>query len=142
MTQQQRDYTLAKARFASVKEAKAQAERDYIAANSITNPDGDIPEALWMIDDDAMFEQALNAIGETHGQDVIAAESLLTEAEDALIRFGLGIMPPLLAKERTTLENACFGLNGSIRNYTTRQNLVETTMLLDARTIPAGYRPC
>jgi hypothetical protein len=115
-----------------------EIERDYIQSKNIVNEDGVIPAGLWLIDNDDTFKNAVEKIGYRLDElGIPEAKEALGVAEDNLIKYGLSIMPVYLKKERQIMENSCFGLNGYSRNYTTRMQMIESTMGFDTSKVPA-----
>lgn len=131
MNKQQRQYAQAKADCEALEAAKAKIEHDYIVSADITNSDGAIPKRLWQIDDEKAFEAACvateAAVEELHEDE---ARNILRKAEDALIEYGLSIVP---AGIRDTLRPHVLGRTS---RYSTRKEIIDATFRLDTRTAP------
>ena len=137
MNKQQRAYMVAKAKLDTIKELANEIERKYIAEHNIVNADGEIPTAIYCIDDDETFDKANEATApEIEALGIVDAEKALRAAEDALINYGLSIMPTVNAAERETLRNCCFGINGATFRLKTRQQVIDLTFKLNTRTVP------
>lgn len=131
---QQRNYIAAKAMHEYYKALSEKVEQEYIAKNGITNPDGSTPEKVWMIDDQEVFDKANEdcfRIAEEFGliDKLDRARADLRAAENALIAYGLSIMPDSMRSERETLERA------AASNIAARNKLIDYTMKLDVRTV-------
>ena len=136
MNVQQKNYARTKALVDALKEEERRIEQAYIKEHNIVNPDGTIPERIYCIDNEDVFNQAneetapaIDALG------LYEAEKLLREAEDDLIRFGLSIAP---AKERKILSDLCFGRNGHYVNVNVREKVLDLAFRLDVSTIRTG----
>jgi len=136
MNVQQKNYARAKALVNTLKAQEKEIEQAYIRGHNIVNPDGTIPERIYCIDNEDVFNQAneeialaIDALG------LYEAEKLLREAEDDLIRFGLSIVP---AKERKILSDRCFGRNGHYVHVDVREKVLDLVFRLDVSTIKAG----
>ena len=131
MNKQQKAYALAKARYEAAREAEKDAEAAYIARHGIVNDDGTAPRAIHAIEcDDDRFEDILNEI-DANGElskvyaEVTEAALALRKAEDALIEYGLGLMP---AGPSATLRKA-----KDRPKY--REQIIDLTFKLDTRTV-------
>ena len=137
MNKQQKAYMIAKANLDTIKELENEIERKYIAEHNITNANGEIPTAIYCIDDDEIFDKANEETApEIEALGIIAAEKALRAAEDALINYGLSIMPTANAAERETLRNCCFGVNGATLRLKIRQQVLDLAFKLNTRTVP------
>lgn len=133
---QQAAYMMAKAQLEVIKEQANEIERKYIADHNIVNPDGSIPTAVYCIDDESAFDQANEATAPAiEALGIYAAEQTFKAAEDALINYGLSIMPACYNAQRETLRNACFGLNGYTYQLKIRKGVLENALKLDVRTV-------
>ena len=135
MNIQQRNYAKAKAIYDTLEAEAAKIEQDYIGDHKIANPDGSIPERIYCIDDQAVFDEANEATASAI--DVLGlsgARKILREAEDDLIRFGLSLAP---AKEREILMNRCFGLHGHTMLLKVRDEVINLAFKLDVSTVRA-----
>lgn len=136
MNVQQKNYAKAKALVDTLKAQAKEIEQAYIKEHNIVNSDGTIPERIYCIEDEDVFNQAnevtapaIDALG------LYEAEKLLREAEDDLIRFGLSITP---AKERKILSDRCFGRNGRYVHVDVREKVLDLAFKLDVSTIKSG----
>ena len=137
MNKQQKAYALAKAKYEALKDAALEIEQRYIAEHNIVNADGEIPTAIYCIDDDEIFDKANEATApEIDALGIVEAEKTLRDAEDALINYGLSIMPTANAAERETLRNCCFGVNGATLRLKIRQQVLDLVFKLNTRTVP------
>lgn len=128
----QRDYIAAKAIVETLEEQEKQMEQVYIAAHGIINPDGTIPERIYCIVDEAVFDKAneesaaeIAACGLEADRN--AADAALKAAEDRMIGYGLSLAP---AGIRATLAK------GAKVNCATRQKLIDLVLRLDVSTVP------
>ena len=141
MNKQQKAYQIAKAQLDTIKELANEIERKYIAEHNITNANGEVPAAIYCIDDDEAFDKANEATApEIEALGIIAAEKALRAAEDALINYGLSIMPTVNESERETLRNYCFGLNGATLRLKIRNQVLDLAFKLDTRTVPINCK--
>lgn len=131
MNREQKAYALAKARYEAAREAEKDAEAAYIARHGIKNDDGTIPRALYAIKcDDDRYEEIIAEI-DANGElrdvyaEVTEAALALRKAEDALIEYGLGLLP---AEPAATLRRA-----KDRPKY--RDRIIELTFQLDTRTV-------
>ena len=137
MNKQQKAYMVAKAKLDTIKDLANEIERKYITENNITNANGETPTNIYCIDDDEMFDKANEATApEIEALGIVAAEKALRDAEDALINYGLSIMPTVNASERETLRNYCFGLNGYTFRLKIRDQVLDLAFKLNTRTVP------
>lgn len=130
---QQKNYMMAKALLEALEEESNQVDRDYIKANNIVNEDGSIPRLVYAIDDQATFDKANAECSKTTNDNglwnqILKARETLKQAEDALVTYGLSIVP---TRERATLTKAAH------ENYTARIKIIELVMKLDATTVTA-----
>ena len=129
MNKQQKEYALARARAEALAETMNENEAQFIREQGITNPDGSTPEHLYMIEDEEVFNKAvddfrlspLNLYDEHN-----TAVKELTQAEDALIDYALSITPPGI---RPALQTGR-------KQYKIRQQLIDAAFRLDTRTVP------
>lgn len=123
---------LAKANFDVYKYRERKIEQAYIAEHGIVNPDGTVPSCVIAIEHNEVFEQANKetcAACERSGLYEEKARQILTEAENALIAYGLRILPAGLQKEREALEKAASA------SIVTHEKLIDLIFKLDARTV-------
>jgi hypothetical protein len=133
----QAHYMIAKANVKTLEEQVDKMELAYITAHAITNADGSTPTKSWHITDDAVFNTMMNDIGDALNETgICAAQQALHDAEDALIRYGLSIMPKIYSAEKKTLEDYCFGLNGHYVHLDVREKFIDLTFKLDVSTVP------
>lgn len=131
MNKYQRQYATAKAHFDTLEAAEAQIELDYIIDNDITNADGTVPSRIFMIDSEEVFDAACIACDPAiSALSAYEARTALHAAEDALIEYGLSIVP---LSVKTALHDKAIGKNA---DYTTRKKIIDVTFRLDTRTAP------
>lgn len=137
MNKAQRDYLTAKARLDALEAEQEQMERDYIAAHGIVNPGGKVPERIYCIDDETVFEKANTefaaqvAVCDLEAE-YNAARAALKEAEDQLIEYGFSMVPVGI---RGTLEQ------GVRARHAIRQQLIDLALRLDVSSVPAQAKP-
>lgn len=134
MSRIQRAYALAKAQHDAIKAENERIEAEFCAKRGYLTGEGNPALHVWMIDDETIFEAANEGfctLNEQGGNDEIKAREALRLAEDALIEWGLSIMPVGMAKERDAL------IRESGRQLKVRVQLIDLAFRLDARTIPA-----
>lgn len=130
MNREQRNYMMAKATYDSIVAVHEEEEAKYLRHLGIVNPDGTIPERIWMIDDDAVFETVQQNRAESDREyDEVrnTARDALRRAEDELIAYALSIAP---AGIRETLDR------GAKTQVSVREKLLELAFHLDTRTVP------
>ncbi len=136
MNRLQREYAEAKATLDAIQARLEQAESEYCTSHGYTDEDGNPVNRIYQIDDDAAFEAANNGFWALHEQDAKeenAASKALRQAEDALIEWGISVMPSSMKREAETLEK---GMN---RFVWVRTKLIDLAFRLDARTVPARH---
>ena len=129
MNKVQREYAVAKAAREAAEEVLSSAEKAYIKEHGIVNDDGSVPEEIWMIKDEEMFDKANEGFEKEHSEltnAFLAASKALDDAEDALISWGISIAP---AGIRETLEK-------SRKDYRYRSRLIDLAFRVDPRTVP------
>lgn len=129
MNKQQRAYALAKARVQALDEQNAENEKNFIIESGYRNPDGSVPEKLYMIDDEEAFERLCNEFdksGKNLFQEVKIAEKRLRQAEDELIDYALSIVPKSIAEV----------LDRNRRTWKVRKKLIDAAFRLDTKTVP------
>ena len=134
MNKIQRTYALAKAQHDAIKADNDRREAEFCAEHGYKTEEGNPALHVWMIDDEAIFEAANEefcALNEQNGQEEINARETLNTAEDALIEWGLSVMPIGFVKERETLRR------GAEQNFKTREKLIDLAFRLDSRTVSA-----
>lgn len=129
----QRNYMLAKSLLETLRLSAEETERKYIADHGIINADGSIPERIYCIDDESVFDKANEAMGKLFEEsgmqkDLNEADDTLKKAENDLIAYGLSLAPKA---QRDTLTKA------SATNYTTRQKIIDLVLKLDVSTVRA-----
>lgn len=127
----QEHYMIAKAHLEALEDREKELEHQYIIENGITNPDGSIPDYIYCIEDKEVFDKANEAQAatiEASGlwQEILAARTTLSIAEEKLIEYGLSIAP---AKQREILKKAVK------ENYTTRLKVIDLVLKLDVSTV-------
>ena len=131
MNTQQRNYAAAKAYLETREAAEAEKEAQYIRDNNITNEDGSTPEKLYMIENEAVFDTALeNFTGSEYdlSDQTNEAKRQLKVAEDELINYCLNLFKRVYPKQAAILEahrNEC----------KTREKLIDIAFRLDTRTV-------
>ena len=132
MNKVQREYAKAKIAYRAAMLTEAQVEKDWIITNGYKNQDGSFPNCIFMLDcneedfdlisaklaDDPEHQKAYDAL--------IEKENALRAAEDNLIEYGLSIVPAGVAETLRKVKN----------EYKYRNQLIETVMALDTRTVP------
>lgn len=136
MNKQQKAYAVAKAQLETLEAQAKEIEREYIAGHNIANPDGTVPAAIYCIDDEAAFDKAnADTAPALDALEIWKAREALSAAEDALINYGLSIMPEAHKGDREKLHSACFGLNGYAKQYNIRDKVIALTFRLDTATV-------
>ena len=132
MNKQQRLYAIAKTHLETLKEEEKEREQKYINDNNIVDENGKIPEYIWCIDNEEIFESANTKYckqNEKFFNEIIKAEETLKQAEDELLNFALDIIPTKNSKEKETLQK-------SVKtNYTTRLKVIDLAFKLDTKTL-------
>ena len=129
MNKEQKTYALAKAHAQAVKEEYNEAEKQFIIDSGYKNADGTIPACIYMIDDDDIFEklcEEFESYPANNWKELNEAEMELRRAEDALIEFGIGLVPD--EKKRATLRKGKAVLK-------IRKKLIDYAFRLDTSTI-------
>ena len=132
MNRLQQEYTQARQTVDAIHARLEQAEAEYCTSHGCTDEDGNPVNRIYQIDDDAAFEAANNGFWALHEQDAKeenAASKTLREADDALIEWGISVMPSSMKQEAETLEK---GMN---RFLWVRSKLIDLAFRLDARTV-------
>ena len=127
MNKQQREYLEAKARLAAAEVEEAQLEETYCKEHGYTC------KRVYGIKNEAEFDRAneeVAALSEKAGiwTRICTARDEKLAAEERLIAFALSIIP---AKEREILTKA------AKTNWKARQQIIETVLKLDTRTVKA-----
>jgi hypothetical protein len=129
----QEAYLLARAYLETLEEQEKKADHQFIIDNGITNPDGSIPQYLYCIENDELFEKAsaeYDAKGDNGlWNEILEARKTLELAEKNLIKYALSIIPSKNSHEKAVLEKEVE------TNYTTRKKVVELVLKLDVSTI-------
>lgn len=131
MNTQQRNYAAAKAYLETCEAEEAEKESQFIKDKGITNEDGSTPERLYMIENEAVFDTALeNFTGSEYdlSDQTNEAKRLLKIAEDELINYCLNLFKRVYPKQAATLE-------AHRNNFGTREKLIDIAFRLDTRTI-------
>lgn len=131
MNKYQRNYIFEKAVFDAIEKQIADFEV-FVAEHEIVNSDGSVPEVIFCIEDETVFEQAnvecsaqLTAAGLVKMENIIRQN--LLAAENELIRYSMSIVPSAL---REVLIEA------AATNQSTRQKLIDLALRLDSSTAP------
>ena len=131
MNFQQAQYTVAKTLVETLHAEERRITNEYIAANKIVNADGSGPKDIYDIADEEVFETvnyaSATVIEETGLLDeILAAREQLKIAEEALIAYGLSLIPE---KDRAILQAGCK------KNITTRNKVIDLAYHLDTSTV-------
>lgn len=124
MNKQQKAYAIAKAAYETALHEQEAAEREYIEKNGIKNSDGTVPRRSYNIDDEVAFDEAMKALEQYEINRSNAFQTLIA-AEDALIEYGLSIVPTGIAET----------LRGAKDNLKYREKIIDLTFRLDAKTV-------
>lgn len=125
----QEAYMLAKAHLETLENQEKELERQYIVKNGIKNPDGSIPERIYCIEGEDIFNKANEEtakIAEEIGlwAEILEAREMLKQAEQNLIDWGMSRVKKDLPKG--TFET----LQRGIKQYGIRQKLIDLTLKL------------
>ena len=136
MNKQQKAYLQAKAILETLELQEREQEYQYILDHNIINEDGSIPNQIFCIDNDEVFDKANNEIArmtEESGlwKKILDAREILKQAENDLIEYGLSIIPTTHASEKETLARA------AKTNYTVRRKIIDLVFRLDTSTVTA-----
>ena len=134
MNKQQKLYLLAKANLEILEEQEKEIEKQYIVNNNITNENGNMPDQIFMIDNEEIFDKANQEISEIIENNglwgkILNAKETLKQTEENLIEYGLNIIPTCYIGEKSILEKAVK------TNYTTRQKIIDLVFKLDTSTV-------
>ncbi|HNX81721.1 MAG TPA: hypothetical protein PKL77_06200 [Candidatus Omnitrophota bacterium] len=131
MNKQQRQYAVCKSVVEVIEAEIEKIESDYIVNHRIINPDGSIPSHMWCIEPDEAFDAACEAVGPAvDALNLAKAESALRQAEDALIEYGLSIVPEGI--KNILYEKAL----GKTSDYVIRKKIIDVTFRHDPHTVP------
>jgi hypothetical protein len=135
----QRNYMLSKALVETLKAQAHDIEQKYMIDHCVfADENGNPPAEIWMLDDDKIFDEINSATGPViDALGLPAAQSALRVAEDALINYGLSIVPKSIADK---LRKPCFGLNGDYVHIDTRAKVLDATLKLDVTAAPTLRR--
>lgn len=127
MNKEQRMYAIAKAIVLEMEERERSLEKYFIANRNIRNLDGSVPERLYCIEDNALFEKSVKefeALSEVEQILIkqIEAKKDLQKAEDVLIEFALSRIPE---KERKLLAKSVK------KNASIRKKVIDLAFRLD-----------
>lgn len=131
MNTQQKNYAAAKAYLETCEAAEAEKEAQYIRDNNITNEDGSTPEKLYMIENEAVFDTALENFTSSEydlSDQTNEAKRRLKVAEDELINYCLNLFKRVYPKQAAILE-------AHRNDFGTREKLIDIAFRLDTRTI-------
>ncbi|HHX67562.1 MAG TPA: hypothetical protein GX708_05840 [Gallicola sp.] len=134
MNKQQQLYLVAKANLEILEDQEREIERQYIINNNITNENGSMPDQIFMIDNEEIFDKANQEISEiikNNGlwKKILNAKETLKQTEENLIEYGLSIIPTCYIGEKSILERAVK------TNYTTRQKVIDLIFKLNTSTV-------
>ena len=129
-------YSLAKATLEMEEEKDRELQKDYIEKNDIRNPDGSVPQAIFCIEDNELFEKCNKDFSELPEARVLEKEinearANLNAAEKAMVEFAISLAPMRI---RETLRN------GAVNNIAIKNKLIDMAFRLDTTTIkkPSG----
>jgi hypothetical protein len=121
----QKAYIKAKAVYETTEGRVNQVEAGFLKNH------GRAEKHIWAIDDESVFDRLNNEFSETFKNEetaLVKARMDLELVEDALITFGLSIIPSKYKKHADALRSS--------RDITVRQKIINLTMSLDTRTVP------
>lgn len=131
MNKQRRNYAMAKSYLQLCEDREHEQEAAYIRDNGITNPDGTVPERLFCIEDEKLFDQACEDYdGSCYDttEDTAEARKQLRAAENDLIDFGLDLLRRTHPKQAAILDR-------HRNDYKTREKLIDIAFRLGTRTV-------
>ena len=123
----QKTYLLAKANLEVLEEQEKEIEHNYIIANKIKNIDGSIPERVYCIGDENIFDKAnadVSKITEDSGlwNEILGAKELLKKEEEELIKWGIN-------RVKKDLPNKTYEtLLKEMKVYATRCKLIDLSL--------------
>ena len=131
MNKQQIDYIIAEAHLEVLKEMSRESQQVFIKSKGIQNEDGSIPEMLWRIKDEKLFEECCKEYDSIEqnvqlDNDIIKAREQFVEAEEELYKFAISICPGGLKEQ---LREA------TTRSYKAKEEMLKTVLKLDTSTI-------
>ena len=131
MNKQQRDYKKAAQEKQLVEMRIHALEKVFLKGSGLMSEDGTEADRLYKIEDDDLFDRACKEFETLEGvaelnEEYSRTSKALRIAEDALIEYGLSIVPVSIAR---TLRD------GIRNNYTIRQKLITTTLKLNTATV-------
>ena len=113
-----------------------KAEEAFMKSKSITDEEGQPVLRTWQVTwDDGLFRRLTDefcAMDGVHGMqdDINRAKAELAKAEDALIEYGLSIVPAGISQT----------LKGNLHKIKVREKLLDLAFRLDTRTVPRKGR--
>jgi hypothetical protein len=134
MNGQQKNYLLAKAYLEALEGELAEEERRFITEYHIKNCDGTIPERIYMIEDNEVFDKANEKfsawrVREGKEKEMMDARTLLKEAEKNLLEYALSLSLSLPTSAKSVLESA------AEKDYCVRQKIIDLALRLDTSTV-------
>lgn len=131
MNVQQMEYLIAQSAAEVAEKELADAEKRYIAEHGIINQDGTVPDRMYQIEDEDVFERACEGFDMVAERDGLfkrwqKSREDLKSAEDALLEYGLAIVPAAVSK---VLREP------SAKNYRVREKMIDLVLRLDAATV-------
>lgn len=131
MNKYQKNYAVAKAAVQAIDEKIIEAEHDYIMAKGIKNLDDSIPEHIYCIDENELFEKSNQEFGQIIidmelEEQLSKAKEILRRAEDAMIEYGISIAPDVLKELMSRLVKT---------DYNIRCKIIDMVFRLDASTV-------
>ena len=132
----QENYMAAKALLETLNDREKEIEQKYISDNKIVNSDGEVPDQIYCIDNEEVFDKANSECAELpelkeNFEKILTARAALKVSEEKLVQHGLSIIPSKNAHEKEVLTKA------AKENYTTRLKIIDLVLKLDARTVRA-----
>lgn len=131
MNKVQRIYMLAKAVLEEVEEREKELEEKYIATENVHNPDGSVPERIYCIEDDNLFERHNKGFADLPEMRQLQVEKNeakadLDAAEKLMVDFAISLAPMRI---KETLRR------GVKDNASIREQLIDLAFRLDTSTI-------
>ena len=129
MNKQQKAYLEAREKHCRLRDIFSEMEAVFIKDKKIKNSDGEVPNALYCIEDEEVFENACDEFEKKYKaecDEITVAKQILKQTEDELIKFGLSFVPKnieeILTKDAKT-------------SYINRAKIIDLAMKLDTKTI-------
>lgn len=130
----QKTFIKARAALERIEKTEKAFEIKFMKEKAIVNADGSKADRVYMIDDDTLFNQineeyseAVNGCG--IWDKLLKAKEEYKAAEKQLVKFALDVIPQAMGELKQDLSKAVE------TNYKVRQQVIETILKLDTRTI-------